>query len=265
MRRHLVETSEGVLHFRSAGNIDAGRVVLFFHQSPSSSRMWTGVMEALEQRGIASLAGDMLDYGMSDPASSQLTVDTHARLLFDACTSIASGRTVAVGHHTGAVFAASAAAQREVDGLMIMGYPLYASWREKYERLGARIGPDRYGPDGAELAELWIRLNSSIESDTPYAHRHTILVDRLSAGPLWYTAYAALLQADLEAILRSAVETGVRISSVFAHDDAISRFEPGVSAVTATEPTWIDGGPWVTIEHPTPVADAIDSFLGRLG
>ena len=264
MRRHLVETSEGVLHFRSAGDLGADRVVLLFHQSPSSSRMWTGVMEALEQRGIASLAGDMLDYGMSDRATSQLTVDTHARLLFDAANSIGKGRTVTVGHHTGAVFAASAAAQCEVDGLMIMGYPLYSSWREKYERLGARIGPDRYGPDGAELSELWVKLNSSIEPETAYEDRHTILVDRLSAGPLWYTAYAALLQADLEATLRSAVETGVRISSVFAHEDAISQFEPGVSAVTTTDPIWIDGGPWVTIEHPPRVADAIESFLGSL-
>lgn len=264
MRRHLVETSEGYLHFRSAGDTDADRTMLFFHQSPSSSRMWTGVMEALEQRGIASLSGDMFDYGMSDRASNQLTVDSHAGLLFDAATTLAGGRMVAIGHHTGAVFAASSAAQREVDGLMIMGYPLYADWREKYERLGARIGPDRYGPDGAELAELWVKLNTSIEPNTPIADRHTILMDRLSAGPLWYTAYAALLGQDLEATLASAASKGVPIAALFAHDDAISRFEPSISRCLGTDPIWIDGGPWVTIEHPTRVADAIESFTERL-
>ena len=264
MRRHLVETKEGYLHFRSAGDTDADQVMLFFHQSPSSSRMWTGVMEALDQRGIASVSGDMFDYGMSDRATNQLTVDAHSGLLFDAATSLVGGRMVAIGHHTGAVFAAATAAKRDVDGLMIMGYPLYSDWREKHERLGARIGPDRYGPDGSELSELWVRLNTSIELETPFADRYTILMDRLSAGPLWYTAYAALLGIDLGTTLAAAVDTGVPIAAVFAHGDSISRFEPGVSECVGTEPIWIDGGPWVTIEHPTRVADAIESFVGSL-
>jgi pimeloyl-ACP methyl ester carboxylesterase len=264
MKRHLVETAEGALHFRSTGNLDSGRVVLFFHQSPSSSRMWTGVMEALDQRGVASLAGDMFDYGMSDRATHQLTVDTHAGLIFEAAASLAGGAVVVVGHHTGAVFAAAAAARRQVAGLMVVGYPLYSTWREKYERLGARIGPDRYGQDGSELSDLWVKLNSSIEPETGFADRHTILVDRLAAGPLWYTAYAALLGADLEATLRTAAGTNVPIAAVFAHEDAISRFEPGVSEITGTDPIWIDGGPWVTIEHPARVADAVADFLEGL-
>ena len=264
MRRHLVETNEGYLHFRSAGDSDADRVMLFFHQSPSSSRMWTGVMAALDQRGIASISGDMFDYGMSDRATNQLTVEAHAGLIFDAATSLAGGTMVAIGHHTGAVFATATATQRDVDGLMIMGYPLYADWREKYQRLGARIGPDQYGPDGVELSDLWVKLNTSIEPETPLADRHTILMDRLSAGPLWYTAYAALLAVDLEATLAAAAATDIPIAAVFAHDDAISRFEPGVTQCLGTDPIWIDGGPWVTIEHPTRVADAIESFVGTL-
>ncbi len=84
------------------------------------------------------------------------------------------------------------------------------------------------------------------------------------AGPLWYTAYAALLQADLEATLRQAVDRGGEVRTVFAHDDAISRFEPEVTALTGVEPTWIDGGPWVTIEHPDRVADVVGSFVEQV-
>ena len=261
MRRHLVDTGEGALHFMSEGDLGSRRTVLFFHQSPSSSRMWAGVMAELGRRGVGSIAGDMFDYGMSDRSATQLDLHSHAGLLVDAASKIVGGDLIAVGHHTGAIFAASAASQRDLHGLLIMGYPLYTSWREKYERLGSRIHPDRYGSDGAELAELWVELNASIEPDTPYGARHEILVDRLSAGPIWYTAYAALLQTDIQAVLESAVSTGVPVTAVFAHDDAVSRFEPGVAAVTGAESIWIDGGPWVTIEHPDRVADVVEQFI----
>lgn len=262
MKRHLVGTAEGTLHFRSAGDLAAaGPVVLFFHQSPSSSRMWTGVMAALEQQGVASLAGDMFDYGMSDRQSTQLDVGHHVRLLLEAAGQLTDAHLVAVGHHTGAVFAATAAVHEVVRSLMVIGYPLYSSWREKYERLGGRIGPDRFSDDGSELAELWAKLNKSIEPDTPFAARHEILVDRLAAGPLWFTAYAALMQTDLEATLANAAATGKPARAVFAHDDAISRVEPGVSALIGSEPVWIDGGPWVTVEHPGRVADVVADLV----
>lgn len=264
MRRHLVDTSEGALHFISEGDSASDRTVLFFHQSPSSSRMWAGVMAELGRRGVGSIAGDMFDYGMSDRSTTQLDLHSHAAFLVDAASEIVGGDLIAVGHHTGAVFAASAASQRDLHGLLVMGYPLYSSWREKYERLGGRIHPDRYGSDGAELAALWVELNASIEPDTPFGSRHLILVDRLAAGPIWYTAYAALLQADIQAVLESSVSTGVPVAAVFAHDDAISRFEPGVTAVTGGEPIWIDGGPWVTIEHPDRVADVVEQFVGSV-
>jgi pimeloyl-ACP methyl ester carboxylesterase len=160
--------------------------------------------------------------------------------------------------------AAAAAMHESVEALMVFGYPLYSSWREKYERLGGRIGPDQFSPDGAELADLWAKLNSSIEEETGAYERYSILVDRLLAGPIWYTAYAALLQADLDETLRRAVDRRTPVRTVFAHDDAISRFEPDVTALTGVEPTWINGGPWVTIEHPDRVAEAVRSFVREL-
>ncbi len=262
MNRHLVGTVEGYLHFRSVGDIGAaGSVVLFFHQSPSSSRMWAGVMQALEERGIASLAGDMFDYGMSDPQTTQLNLGEHVTRLLEAAKQLTDGRLITVGHHTGAVFAAAAAVDESVRALMVVGYPLYPTWRDKYERLGGRIGPDRFADDGAELAELWTKLNASMETDTPFAPRYDILVDRLAAGPVWFTAYAALMQTDLHATLAAAVATGKPTRAVFAHDDAISRVEPGVSAVVGSEPVWLDGGPWVTVEHPGRVAEVVGAFV----
>jgi pimeloyl-ACP methyl ester carboxylesterase len=262
MNRHLVETEEGALHFRSAGDLaGVDPVVLFFHQSPSSSRMWTGVMTALAGQGVASLAGDMFDYGMSDRQTTQLSVGGHVRLLLDAAGQLTGSRLIAVGHHTGAVFAAMAATHEAVQALMVIGYPLYPSWREKYERLGGRIGPDRFSDDGAELAELWAKLNASMEPDTPFSARYDVLVDRLAAGPLWFTAYAALMQTDLEAALANAVDTGKPIRAAFAHDDTISRIEPAITAVIGSEPVWIDGGPWVTLEHPERVADMVLGFV----
>ena len=265
MNRHLIGTAEGALHFRSAGDLGAPNpVVLFFHQSPSSSRMWAGVMEALEERGVASLAADMFDYGMSDGQISQLGVSEHVGLILVAAAHLTDARLMAVGHHTGAVFAATAATHEVVRALMVIGYPLYPSWREKYVRLGGRIGPDRFSDDGSELAELWVKLNLSIEPDTPFQARYDVLVDRLAAGPLWFTAYAALMQTDLEAALANAVVTGKPTRAVFAHDDAISRLEPGVTAIVGSEPVWIDGGPWVTVEHPGRVAALVESFLEEI-
>jgi alpha-beta hydrolase superfamily lysophospholipase len=221
-------------------------------------------MAALEERGVASLAGDMFDYGMSDRQTTQLGVDDHVRLLLEAAGQLTDARLIAVGHHTGAVLAATAATHEAVRALMLIGYPLYSSWREKYERLGGRIGPDRFSDDGSELAELWAKLNTSIEPDTPFIARYDVLVDRLSAGPLWFTAYAALMQTDLEAALANAVATGKPTRAVFAQDDAISRVEPGVTAVVGSQPVWIQGGPWMTVEHPGRVADVVAGFVEEI-
>lgn len=259
MKRHLVDTPEGQLHLRSAGPPDAGRAVLFFHQSPSSSRMWSTVMADLEGRGVASLAGDMFNYGMSDRRSAPLGLDRHADLLFGAARSLTSARFTAVGHHTGAVFAASCAARHPLDGLVVIGYPLYGSERHKRERLGARMRPDHFSAGGSELAELWKGVNRSLEKETDHAVRHAILVDRLSAGPAWYHAYAALLSSDLEETLTAASRSGVPVRTVFAVDDALSRLAPGVAALTGSEPVWIEGGPWVTVEHPARVTDLVFS------
>ncbi len=257
MRRHLVDTPEGQLHFLSAGALDSERAVLFFHQSPSSGRMWSKVMGDLADRGVASVAGDMFDYGMSDRQPEPLSLKRHTDLLYEAARSLTSARLTVVGHHTGAVLAASCAARHPLDGAVLMGYPLYGSWREKYQRLGARMEPDHFTADGSRLADLWRELNHSLEEDTPFSDRHGILVDRLSAGPLWYTAYAALLSTDLEATLGAASRSGVPLATVFATGDALSRLEPGITTLAGVEPTWVEGGPWVCVEHPKRVADVV--------
>jgi pimeloyl-ACP methyl ester carboxylesterase len=256
--RHLVDTPAGQVHLRTAGDGgDRGAVVLF-HQSPSSSRMWVGVMDHLAAAGFTCAAPDMLDYGHSDAQSRQLTLREHATMLVEAASSVIGLPEYVVGHHTGAVFAAVAgAAAAGVRGVALFGYPLYSSWREKYERLGARIAPDRFDEEGSFVTDLWVELNASIEPETGDDVRHGIYVDRLLAGPLWFTAYVALMATDLEATLRGLAAADLDIRTVFARDDAISPCEPDITAITGTEPIWIDGGPWVTLEHPDRVAAAI--------
>lgn len=261
MNRHLVDTPAGQLHFRSAGPLDADRAVLFFHQSPSSSRMWSKVMAVLAARGVSSLAGDMFGYGMSDRQSAPLDLDEHSDLLFGAARSLSSARFTAAGHHTGAVFAASCAARHSLDGLILMGYPLYRSLGEKQERLGGRMRPDRFSTDGSHLSDLWMELNGSLEEGTPFSDRYAILVDRLLSGPLWFTAYATLLDTDLDGALRTAVESGTPVRTVFASQDALSRLEPGITDLTGCRPTFLEGGPWVTVEQPDLVADTIHKIF----
>lgn len=263
MQRHLVDTPAGSVHVRSTAAGDT--TVALFHQSPSSSRMWAGVMELLADSGVTCAAPDMLDYGHSDRQDHQLTLEEHAALLLDAVQSVVGDVHLLVGHHTGAVFAASAATRgAAVRGVAVIGYPLYTSWREKLERLGDRVSPDRFDTAGEAAAELWVKLNASIEDTAGHEVRHGIYVDRLLASPLWYTAYAALMAADLEAPLRALAGSGVVLETVFARDDAISRLEPGVTALTGVEPRWIDGGPWVTVEHPDRVAARILDFVERV-
>jgi len=262
MSRHLVDTAAGQVHLRTAGTGDVG--VVLFHQSPSSSRMWVAVMDRLAAAGLRCAAPDMLDYGHSDEQSRQLSVDEHAALLLDAAGSVLGDTSFLIGHHTGAVFAAAASGHGDrVRGLQVLGYPLYSSWREKLVRLGGRIAPDDFDAEGIAVGELWVRLNASIEPETSASIRHTIFLDRLLAGPLWYTAYAALMAADLDEPLRRAATARVRLETVFARDDAVSRLEPGITALTEVPPRWIDGGPWVTMEHPDRVAAEILGLVER--
>ncbi len=261
MQRHLVDTPAGQVHARTVGSGDVG--IVLFHQSPSSSRMWIPVMERLAAAGMACVAPDMLDYGHSDEQSRQLSLEEHASLLLDVAGSLVDDPAFLIGHHTGAVFAAAAGAARAVHGVQVIGYPLYRSWREKLSRLGGRIGVDDFDEAGDTVTDLWVKLNGSIEKETSSEIRRTIFVDRLLAGPLWYTAYVSLMAADLEEPLRGLISKGTRLETVFARGDAISRLEPGLTSLTGVEPRWIEGGPWVTMEHPGRVADEILGFVER--
>ena len=138
------------------------------------------------------------------------------------------------------------------------------SWREKLTRLGSRIGVDDFDVEGDAVTELWVNLNRSIEPSTSAEIRRVIFVDRLLAGPLWYTAYAALMAGDLDEPLLRLKASGVTLETVFARDDAISRLAPGITELTGVEPRWIEGGPWVTMEHPDRVADEILGFVERV-
>lgn len=262
-RRSLLPTPVGHVHVRSVGERGAPGVV-FFHQSPSSSRMWEAVMDQVAAAGFACAAPDMFDYGHSDSQTRQLSLAEHAHLLLEASAEVVGPPVLLVGHHTGAVFAAAASSAPSVRGLTVFGYPLYESWRVKFARLGARIGPDSVSEEGSELADLWVALNRSIEPATSDEVRHTIYTDRMLASPLWFTAYVALLGADLAAPLADAVQRGLTVETVFARDDAVSRLEGGVSELTGVAPVWIDGGAWVTMEHPERVAKLVVAGAERL-
>jgi pimeloyl-ACP methyl ester carboxylesterase len=262
--RELVRTSAGQLHVRLSGRPDnAGAPVLLVHQTPASGRMWSGVMAALAP--AFAMAPDLPGLGFSDPLTSPLDLAGMASAIVECINQIAPGRRwCVVGHHTGAAIAACLATQLrdQVSAMLLMGYPLYDGWRERYTRL-AKLELNQFDAEGQTLSALWRHLGETFEDGTSQEHQLGAFVERLLPGELWYPPYVALFTADTEELLRNARDDGRPTTVLAPKHDLLSRYAVRVADILGVEVTSTDGGSWAPVERPEQVAEHIAALLAR--
>jgi haloalkane dehalogenase len=199
MHKGYLDTSTGLIHFRSAGEV--GRPdLLLLHQTASSSAMYEALMEKLAGR-FRILAPDTPGFGQSDPLKAPASLAACATALAEAVRKFGIRSPAFVfGHHTGA----SIAVQMESDApgfcrrLALSGPPYLDAAGKKGLREG--VVPIRLSPDGAHLKILWERLRAK-DPSAPLALTHREFLLSLAAGERYHEAYQAVADHDFEGLL----------------------------------------------------------------
>lgn len=260
LERHLVKTDMGYVHVRTNGPAETEQPdLLLLHQVPASSRMWIPVMDLLGDHFC--IAPDNLNLGESDRTPRALTLEEHAEYLWQVTQSLRPGPKIIVGHHTGAAVAAAMTAAHgdEIVGNVLIGYPYYASWRErlaKYERLN----PAGTQADGSGVAAAWTFIHRAFEEDSDRELVFEAFADRMRAGRVWYEGYVALWNADLNSLAGVvAAHPGPKVL-VAPETDILSQKAEICAELLGSELLRTPGGSFVLTEHPEIVADLVREF-----
>lgn len=225
-RRAYAEVAGIQLHYRCAGARELPALLLL-HQSPSSSAMYTPLMERLADRFFL-VAPDTPGFGGSDPlqstAAGEVEIADYARLIHEFIKGLGIVPCGVFGHHTGAAIAV----QLEHDfpgtsAAMALSGPTLLSEEQKYSlpQLASPFPPDE---EGAHLLGMWQRLRDK-DPEAPLELTQRELLSAFASGESYPASYVAVTRQDFAGQLRE-VECPVL---VFAGDQ-----DPLYAAVAPT-------------------------------
>lgn len=152
-RRGYADGLWGQVHWRQRGE---GRPLILLHQSPWSSMQYHKVMPLLANGGWCVTALDTPGYGLSEPPPPGIGISAYADNVAAVMASLDIAHAVVAGHHTGALIAASLAAQHpaRVEALVLDNAPFYTA-AERTDRLSRAHPPAAIKPDGSHFTDRW--------------------------------------------------------------------------------------------------------------
>ncbi len=154
VRRAFVDTSEGEIHYRQAG--DEGFPLVMIHASPGSSKALVPLMGRLGL-GRRVFAPDTWGNGDSaKPEAERLDISDYAAALERVLDALGLDQVDLYGTHTGACIALELAASRaeRVRRVVLNGLPLWTR-DEREELLATYAEPMRISWDGSHLLWAW--------------------------------------------------------------------------------------------------------------
>lgn len=255
LKRGLIETPDGHLHYREAG---LGAPLLLLHQVPLSSLEFSAVQPRLAQTGRRVIAADLLGYGCSDAPARGLTIEDYAASIIHLMDGLGLARADVLGVHTGAAVANAVAANfpERVGKLVLNGAPAWEDWQTRYAML-ARCQPFELDAEGASIKEQWERLRRYTD-DVQLIRR--FISEKLKAGPIWYPGYVAVFTHDFIATFaRVQAQTLLLTGSL----DMLAECSAPLKRVRPDLPEVIieGGGNWLALEHPGRFAEEVTRFL----
>ena len=156
--RGYVDSLEGQIHYWSEGS---GETVVLFHQSPTASAEYAGVLPILA-RNYRVVAWDMPGRGNTYDPARVYEIEDFARAMVVLLDELEIESASLVGHHDGAIMAVEVAAMDpgRVDRIVLNGC---AAWSERFEarraaaRARAAAHPKPKGPvEGRQsLIDTW--------------------------------------------------------------------------------------------------------------
>jgi pimeloyl-ACP methyl ester carboxylesterase len=125
MKRGLVETPYGYIHYRRSGR-EHSRTVVISHINQQSSALMIELLEALDRK-VRAIAIDYPSCGMSDHIPDQPTIADYAKCVVAVMDEVGVERATALGEATGAFVSAELAAAHpsRIEGAVLVNCPYY--------------------------------------------------------------------------------------------------------------------------------------------
>ena len=254
IKRGLIETPDGYIHYRTAGE---GEPLVLLHQVPLSSLEFAAVLPLLAAKRRV-IAFDLLGYGCSDAPSRGLTIGDFATSIIHALNGLKIERADLLGTHTGGVVANEIAATSpdRVHRLIVSGPAAWESWQQRYEFF-ARCRPFELDAEGASIKAQWETL-SALTDDVTMIRR--FITEKIKASPIWYAGYVAVFSADFAASFAQVIAptmflTGSR-DMLAACGARLKALRPEVYEVIIA-----DAGNWLAWEVPERFVAEVEQFL----
>jgi haloalkane dehalogenase len=255
IQKGYVQTSYGLIHYRSAG-IETNPHVLLLHQTASSSAMYEKMMNLLADKFYL-FAPDTLGFGGSDFPLETATMQIYADSLREAADKFGLISPFVFGHHTGA----SIAVQMEFDQkfarkIILSGAPYLTA--EQKEIFRAKTEPIVLQEDGSHLLKLWQRFQLK-DPDGDLSHRHREYIDNLRAGERYHEAYFAVFSHDFETQI-AALDCPILV--VAGNNDTLKdSLEPTFKALKNGEMRRLSGNTYICDQSPEVMAGLIEEFF----
>ncbi|WP_439532786.1 alpha/beta fold hydrolase [Polymorphobacter sp.] len=255
--RGYVDGLWGQVHYRAAGE---GAPLLMVHQSPWSSMQYHAVLPRLAALGMAVRAPDSPGYGMSDPAPEGVTIADHADNLVAVIAAMGLGSVTVVGHHTGALIAASLAARYPalVSRVVLDNCPFYTP-DERETRLRGHGGTLEIRPDGSHLTERWALMRRVADKEMTDASIQLAVMAWCEAGrdTGHRAAFSHDAGPDIAAIAAPVLLIASRTDPICGHADRIAAVRPEFARAE------LPGGTGSVLENPEGWVAALQPFLER--
>jgi pimeloyl-ACP methyl ester carboxylesterase len=263
VQKAYVDTAEGQVHYRYAGEDNDGPAIVLFHQNPSSSRTFEEVMAALAGE-FHLVAPDMPGYGQSYAPDSVSDFGYYTRVLTAALDEVGIGNCHVVGHHTGAGVGVEFATTRpgQTETVTLIGPP-YFTQAEREQLLEEAYGENpvpAIRPDGRHLLEHWELFDG--ESASPEI-KHRMVVEALLARTGNEQSHAVGRDQAFPTLFE-AIEAPRML--VCAPEDILwEAFERAREAHPEVRAVEVGGGSWEPVRDPDTVAAELRAFLAENG
>jgi pimeloyl-ACP methyl ester carboxylesterase len=258
IRRGFVDTPEGQIHYRTAGE---GRPLILLHQTPRSSTEFLDIIAPLAAH-FRVVAMDTVGYGDSFVPEKPYKIEDYARSVASLMEGLGLKRASIVGHHTGAIIAIAFEIlyPDRVDKLVLSGCPYFDDAKRELRKKSPIIPMAQAKSDGSHLIEIW-NANSAFYPPGMPEIMNRAMVDALKAGERARAGVMAIAEYPMDRYLGE-----VRVPTLLivgTHDQIAypDNFKVG-SAIMGSKTTEIEGGLVSLVEHmPEEFIRVVEGFL----
>jgi haloalkane dehalogenase len=255
IRKGYIETSFGLIHYRTVG-IETNPHVLLLHQTASSSAMYEAIMNLLADK-FYFFAPDTLGFGGSDFPKETATMQIYADSLREASDKFGLKTPFVFGHHTGA----SIAVQMEFDSpfakKMFLSGPPYLTQEQK-DSFKKGVQPIVIKSDGSHLLDLWNRLRAKeANAEIGLIHREFLL--NLHAGERYHEAYFAVFNHNFETQL-ATLDCPILVTAG-DKDTLKTSLEPAYKVLKKGEMRCLVGNTFICDQSPELMAGLMEEFF----